>query len=89
MWCSCAVTKAGHLSLSLSQSRFNQTVTIFWVLIFIFIFYFLFLFFIFCRSSLDNDNDKTTYGAFLDVDPVHEKLSLRSLVSSFNKNIKI
>ncbi|XP_059595371.1 cell wall apoplastic invertase isoform X1 [Vitis vinifera] len=32
------------------------------------------------RSSLDNDNDKTTYGAFLDVDPVHEKLSLRSLI---------
>ncbi|KAJ0076067.1 hypothetical protein Patl1_33498 [Pistacia atlantica] len=32
------------------------------------------------RSSLNNDNDKTTYGAFLDVDPVHEKLSLRSLI---------
>ncbi|KAJ0076066.1 hypothetical protein Patl1_33496 [Pistacia atlantica] len=31
------------------------------------------------RSSLHTGNDKTTYGAFLDVDPVHEKLSLRSL----------
>lgn len=33
------------------------------------------------RSSLNPDNDKTTYGAFVDVDPVHEQLSLRSLVS--------
>nr|ASW25865.1 beta-fructofuranosidase, insoluble isoenzyme CWINV3 [Litchi chinensis] len=32
------------------------------------------------RSSLNDDNDKTTYGAFLNVDPVHEKLSLRSLI---------
>ncbi|KAL5579471.1 hypothetical protein UlMin_011913 [Ulmus minor] len=32
------------------------------------------------RSSLNNDNDKTTYGAFLNVDPVHETLSLRSLI---------
>ncbi|KAJ0007284.1 hypothetical protein Pint_28937 [Pistacia integerrima] len=32
------------------------------------------------RSSLDADNDKTTYGAFVDVDPVHESLSLRSLI---------
>ncbi|XP_030457714.2 beta-fructofuranosidase, insoluble isoenzyme CWINV1-like [Syzygium oleosum] len=32
------------------------------------------------RSSLNNSNDKTTYGAFLDVDPVHEKLSLRTLI---------
>ncbi|KAK6911902.1 Glycosyl hydrolase family 32, C-terminal [Dillenia turbinata] len=31
-------------------------------------------------SSLNQDNDKTTYGAFLDVDPVHEKLSLRTLI---------
>uniref|UniRef100_A0A2N9GKJ7 Glycosyl hydrolase family 32 N-terminal domain-containing protein n=1 Tax=Fagus sylvatica TaxID=28930 RepID=A0A2N9GKJ7_FAGSY len=31
------------------------------------------------RSSLNQENDKTTYGAFVDVDPVHEKLSLRSL----------
>ncbi|KAJ0074811.1 hypothetical protein Patl1_33500 [Pistacia atlantica] len=31
-------------------------------------------------SSLNNDNKKTTYGAFLDVDPVHDKLSLRSLI---------
>ncbi|KAL5822503.1 hypothetical protein ACOSQ4_020403 [Xanthoceras sorbifolium] len=31
-------------------------------------------------SSLYNKNDKTSYGAFLDVDPVHEKLSLRSLI---------
>ncbi|KAJ0007286.1 hypothetical protein Pint_28935 [Pistacia integerrima] len=31
-------------------------------------------------SSLDNDHKKTTYGAFLDVDPVHDKLSLRSLI---------
>ncbi|KAJ7963186.1 Beta-fructofuranosidase, insoluble isoenzyme like [Quillaja saponaria] len=32
------------------------------------------------RSSLNKNNDRTTYGAFLDVDPVHEKLSLRSLI---------
>ncbi|XP_030972747.1 beta-fructofuranosidase, insoluble isoenzyme CWINV1-like isoform X2 [Quercus lobata] len=32
------------------------------------------------RSSLNNENDETTYGAFVDVDPVHEKLSLRSLI---------
>ncbi|XP_030972692.1 beta-fructofuranosidase, insoluble isoenzyme CWINV1-like [Quercus lobata] len=32
------------------------------------------------RSSLNNRNDKTSYGAFLDVDPVHEELSLRSLI---------
>ncbi|XP_042507392.1 beta-fructofuranosidase, cell wall isozyme-like [Macadamia integrifolia] len=32
------------------------------------------------RSSLRQDLDKTTYGAFLDVDPLHEGLSLRSLI---------
>lgn len=32
------------------------------------------------RSSLNNENDKTTYGAFLDVDPARERLSLRSLI---------
>ncbi|KAK4591093.1 hypothetical protein RGQ29_021331 [Quercus rubra] len=32
------------------------------------------------RSSSNNENDETTYGAFVDVDPVHEKLSLRSLI---------
>ncbi|KAL6144548.1 hypothetical protein ACLB2K_055240 [Fragaria x ananassa] len=32
------------------------------------------------RSSLNENNDKTTYGAFVNVDPVHEKLSLRSLI---------
>ncbi|KAK9923636.1 hypothetical protein M0R45_032043 [Rubus argutus] len=32
------------------------------------------------RSSLNQDNDKTTYGAFVNVDPLHEKLSLRSLI---------
>ncbi|KAE7999095.1 hypothetical protein FH972_003575 [Carpinus fangiana] len=32
------------------------------------------------RSSLNNGNDKTTYGAFLDVDPSREELSLRSLI---------
>ncbi|XP_018848589.1 beta-fructofuranosidase, insoluble isoenzyme CWINV1-like [Juglans regia] len=33
------------------------------------------------RSSLNNNNDKTTYGAFLNVDPVRKKvLSLRSLI---------
>ncbi|KAL9671865.1 hypothetical protein QQ045_009438 [Rhodiola kirilowii] len=31
-------------------------------------------------SSLNNDNDKTTYGAFLDVDPHLEELSLRTLI---------
>ncbi|KAF2323560.1 hypothetical protein GH714_036116 [Hevea brasiliensis] len=34
----------------------------------------------FNRSSLNPDNDKTTYGTFVDVDPVHEQLSLRSLI---------
>ncbi|KAG2728785.1 hypothetical protein I3843_01G215700 [Carya illinoinensis] len=32
------------------------------------------------RSSLNNNNDKTNYGAFLDVDPSREKVSLRSLI---------
>ncbi|XP_004510389.2 beta-fructofuranosidase, cell wall isozyme-like [Cicer arietinum] len=32
------------------------------------------------RSSLNKDNDMTTYGTFIDVDVVHEKLSLRSLI---------
>ncbi|KAM5579422.1 hypothetical protein ABKV19_009276 [Rosa sericea] len=32
------------------------------------------------RSSLNEANDKTTYGAFVNVDPLHEKLSLRSLI---------
>ncbi|CAL0322080.1 unnamed protein product [Lupinus luteus] len=32
------------------------------------------------RSSLYKDNDMTTYGTFVDVDPLHEKLSLRSLI---------
>ena len=34
------------------------------------------------RSSLNKDNDLTSYGTFVDVDPLHEKLSLRTLVSS-------
>ncbi|XP_022954013.1 beta-fructofuranosidase, insoluble isoenzyme CWINV1-like [Cucurbita moschata] len=32
------------------------------------------------RSSLNADNDKTMYGAFLDVDPVRKNVSLRSLI---------
>ncbi|KAL9661509.1 hypothetical protein QQ045_026333 [Rhodiola kirilowii] len=32
------------------------------------------------RSSLDDDNDKTSYGAFVDMDPTHEQLSLRTLI---------
>ncbi|KAI8544617.1 hypothetical protein RHMOL_Rhmol08G0310600 [Rhododendron molle] len=32
------------------------------------------------RSSLNEKPDKTTYGAFVEVDPVLEKLSLRSLI---------
>ncbi|XP_027344360.1 beta-fructofuranosidase, cell wall isozyme-like isoform X2 [Abrus precatorius] len=32
------------------------------------------------RSSLNKDNDMTTYGTFVDVDPLHENLSLRSLI---------
>ncbi|KAK2653474.1 hypothetical protein Ddye_013330 [Dipteronia dyeriana] len=32
------------------------------------------------RSSLNKHNDKTTYGAFVDLDPAQEKLSLRSLI---------
>ncbi|KAG2379938.1 Beta-fructofuranosidase protein [Vigna angularis] len=30
-------------------------------------------------SSLNKDNDLTTYGAFVDVEPLHEQLSLRTL----------
>jgi len=33
------------------------------------------------RSSLNKNNDLATYGAFVDVEPLHEKLSLRTLVS--------
>ncbi|RDY11784.1 Beta-fructofuranosidase, cell wall isozyme, partial [Mucuna pruriens] len=32
------------------------------------------------RSSLNKDNDMTTYGTFVDVDPLHENLSLRTLI---------
>lgn len=32
------------------------------------------------RSSLNKDNDLTSYGTFIDVDVLHEKLSLRTLV---------
>ncbi|XP_068478811.1 beta-fructofuranosidase, cell wall isozyme-like isoform X2 [Phaseolus vulgaris] len=32
------------------------------------------------RSSLNKNNDLTTYGAFVDVEPLHEKLSLRTLI---------
>ncbi|THG19704.1 hypothetical protein TEA_004349 [Camellia sinensis var. sinensis] len=32
------------------------------------------------RSSLNQNTDKTTYGAFVEVDPTHEQLSLRSLI---------
>ncbi|KAH7572443.1 hypothetical protein JRO89_XS04G0257700 [Xanthoceras sorbifolium] len=32
------------------------------------------------RSSLRKDTDKTTYGAFVDIDPRHEKISLKSLI---------
>ncbi|MCL7041847.1 hypothetical protein MKW94_015290 [Papaver nudicaule] len=32
------------------------------------------------RSSLEESNDKITYGAFIDFDPMHDKLSLRSLI---------
>ncbi|KAG5036409.1 hypothetical protein JHK86_017249 [Glycine max] len=32
------------------------------------------------RSSLNKDNDLTSYGTFVDVDPLHEKLSLRTLI---------
>ncbi|KAI4354646.1 hypothetical protein L6164_003493 [Bauhinia variegata] len=32
------------------------------------------------RSSLNHNNDLTTYGAFLDMDPLHEQLSLRTLI---------
>jgi len=34
------------------------------------------------RSSLNKNNDLTTYGTFVDMDPLKEKLSLRTLVSS-------
>ncbi|CAK9179952.1 unnamed protein product [Ilex paraguariensis] len=32
------------------------------------------------RSSLNQKTDKTTYGSFIEVDPIHEPLSLRSLI---------
>ncbi|KAL5057053.1 hypothetical protein RYX36_028657 [Vicia faba] len=32
------------------------------------------------RSSLNKDNDMTSYGTFVHVDPLHEKLSLRTLI---------
>ncbi|KAK4267980.1 hypothetical protein QN277_024690 [Acacia crassicarpa] len=32
------------------------------------------------RSSLDRKNDLSSYGAFLDLDPLHHKLSLRTLI---------
>ncbi|PSS07342.1 Beta-fructofuranosidase, insoluble isoenzyme like [Actinidia chinensis var. chinensis] len=32
------------------------------------------------RSSLNHNTDKTTYGAFVEVDPTNEQLSLRSLI---------
>ncbi|KAK7349253.1 hypothetical protein VNO77_06474 [Canavalia gladiata] len=32
------------------------------------------------RSSLNKDNDETTYGTFMDVDPLYENLSLRTLI---------
>ncbi|XP_060962578.1 beta-fructofuranosidase, insoluble isoenzyme CWINV1 [Cannabis sativa] len=32
------------------------------------------------KSSLRNDLDKTTYGAFQDIDPLHEKITLRTLI---------
>ncbi|KAI3975364.1 hypothetical protein MKX01_004451 [Papaver californicum] len=32
------------------------------------------------RSSLEESNEKTTYGAFIDFHPEHDKLSLRSLI---------
>ncbi|XWS16225.1 hypothetical protein CRYUN_Cryun34aG0066900 [Craigia yunnanensis] len=38
-------------------------------------------------SSLNKDDDKTTYGAFLDVNPLHQKLSLRSLTVLRNQAI--
>ncbi|KAJ1415450.1 Glycosyl hydrolase family 32, N-terminal [Sesbania bispinosa] len=38
------------------------------------------------RSSLNHKNDFTTYGAFVDVDPVYEELSIRSLVSCIDNH---
>ncbi|XP_027335737.1 beta-fructofuranosidase, cell wall isozyme-like isoform X2 [Abrus precatorius] len=32
------------------------------------------------RSSLNKNNDLTTYGSYVDVDPLHENLSLRTLI---------
>jgi len=39
--------------------------------------------------SLIHYKYKTTYGAFVDVDPAREKLSLRSLVSSYEITLNI
>lgn len=35
------------------------------------------------RSSLNEDNDKTTYGVFVHVDLTHRQVSLRTLVSLY------
>nr|AFK45527.1 unknown [Lotus japonicus] len=32
------------------------------------------------RSSLNKENDRTTYGTFVDVNIIYEKLSLRALI---------
>jgi hypothetical protein len=72
-WCSCAVIKAG-ISSSFAHQISLPKIQRFQLFIIIIIFSG-------GRSSLNNGHDKTTYGAFLDVDPSHEELSLRGLVS--------
>ncbi|KAL5824349.1 hypothetical protein ACOSQ3_020412 [Xanthoceras sorbifolium] len=39
------------------------------------------------RSSLNKHNDNTTYGVFVDLDPAHEQLSVKSLVNFYSINI--
>ena len=77
MWCSCAAIKAG-ISSSFAHQFSSPKIQRFQPFFFLYIFIIIFSG---GRSSLNNGNDKTTYGAFLDADPSREELSLRSLVS--------
>ena len=69
----CVVIKAGE-SLIVLKGRDNciskRSSIVFFKLIFSFL----------GRSSLREGLDKTTYGAFVDLDPLREKITLRSLV---------
>lgn len=45
---------------------------------------------VFHRSSLNDENDKSAFGAFVAIDPSHQTLSLRTLVSfEYMKDISL